>query len=77
MKTLRKCRIALLFGTGSILLQGCPASGLLGGLLDECFGENTISASEYDDLNVLEQLLYEENDCGRYEPVSSVLDDLL
>ena len=77
MKHLRKFRIALLLGTGSILFQGCPVSGLLGGLLDECFGENTISQSAFDDLNVFEQLLYEENDCGRYESRSIVLDDLL
>ncbi len=68
MKMFRRCRIALLLGAGSILLQGCPASGLLGGLFDECFGEGTISASEYDDLNVFEQLLYDETGCGRYEP---------
>ena len=77
MKLLRKSRIPLLLGTGSILFQGCPASGLLGGLLDECFGGNTISQSAFDDLNAFEQLLYEENDCGRYETRSSVLDDLL
>ena len=77
MKMLRKCRIALLFGTGSILLQGCTASGLLGGLIDECFGENTFAERAFDDLNVFEQLLYEENDCGRYEHRSSLLEDLL
>ena len=77
MKPLRKSRIAWLLGTGSILLQGCPVSGLLGGLFDECFGENTISQSAFDDLNAFEQLLYEENDCGRYESRSIVLDDLL
>lgn len=77
MKVFRKCRIALLFGTGSILFQGCPAIALLGGLIDECFGENTISGGAFDDLNVFEQLLYEENDCGRYEPRSSFLEDLL
>ena len=77
MKPLRKSRFALLLGTGSILFQGCPVGGLLGGLLDECLGENTISQSAFDDLNVFEQLLYEENDCGRYESRSIALDDLL
>ncbi len=77
MKMFRKCRITLLLGTGSILLQGCPVSGLLGGLIDECFGGDTISERAFDDLNVFEQLLYEENDCGWYEPRSSSLEDLL
>lgn len=49
---------------GGTVFQGCPAAGLL----NECFGEGTISASEYDDLNVFEQLLYDETGCGRYEP---------
>lgn len=48
---------------GGTAFQGCPASGLL----NECFGEGTISAGEYDDLNVFEQLLYDETGCGRYE----------
>lgn len=52
-----------LLAAGSMLFQGCPVSGLL----DDCFGENTISRSEFDDMNVFEQLLYEENSCGRYE----------
>ncbi len=60
-------RAAMLLCTGTTLLQGCPADSLLGGIFDNCFGEDTISASEFDDLNILEQLLYEENDCGRYE----------
>jgi hypothetical protein len=38
------------------------------GLLNECFGEGTISAGEYEDLNVFEQLLNDETGCGRYEP---------
>lgn len=64
-------------GLGSVVFQGCPVGSLLGGLLSECFGEDTISAGEFDDLNVFERLLYEENDCGRYEPRSGLLDDLL
>ena len=60
-------RAAILLFAGSSLFQGCPAGGLLSGILSDCFGDDTISNSEYDDLNVLEQLLYEENDCGRYE----------
>jgi len=49
------------------MIQECPVESLVGGIFDSCFGEDTISADEYDDLNILEQLLYEENDCGRYE----------
>ena len=60
-------RVATLLCAGSTVIQGCPVSSLLGGAFSNCFGEDTISASEYDDLNILEQLLYEENDCGRYE----------
>ncbi len=69
--------LAMLLGTGSIMFQGCPLGELVGPIVSDCFGEETISQSAYDDLNVLEQLLYEENDCGRYEPVSNVLDDIL
>lgn len=60
-------RAVILLGTGMALFQGCPVGSLLNGVLSDCFGSDTISADEYDDLNVLEQLLYEENDCGRYE----------
>jgi len=52
------------------VIQGCPAGSLLGGAFSNCFDEDTISAGEFDDLNVFEQLLYEENDCGRFEPRS-------
>ncbi|MCO6439340.1 MAG: hypothetical protein J5J06_19800 [Phycisphaerae bacterium] len=58
----RAAATALVFG--GMAFQGCPAAGLL----NECFGEDTISAGEYDDLNVFEQLLYDETGCGRYEP---------
>jgi len=51
----------IILALASFALLGC-------GPVSDCFGEDTISESEYDDLNVLEQLLYEENDCGRYEP---------
>ena len=61
-------------GLGSVVFQGCPFSGLVEGFLSDCFGSDTISRSEYDDLNLLEQLLYEENDCGRYERHSNILD---
>ncbi len=60
---IRRSGPVALLAAGSMLFQGCPFSGLL----DDCFGENTVSESEYDDLNVFEQLLYEENSCGRYE----------
>jgi len=67
MKKHRLGRAAMLLCAGTTMIQGCPVSSLVGGIVDSCFGSNTISASEYDDLNFLEQLLYEENDCGRYE----------
>jgi len=60
-------RVAILLCAGTTVFQGCPAGSLFNGMFVNCFGEDTISASEYDDLNILEQLLYEENDCGRYE----------
>jgi hypothetical protein len=74
---LRSSVLGMLFGTGAVVLEGCLGSGPVGEMVSDCFGENTISPSEYDDLDSWEQLLYEENDCGTYEPVSSVLDDLL
>ncbi len=77
MRMIRRCQVALLLGTGTILFQGCPASGLVAGLISDCLGEDTISERAFDDLNGFEQLLYEENNCGRYEPRSSFLDDLL
>lgn len=67
MKKYRRSRVALLLCAGSTVIQGCPVGSLLGGFLASCFGEDTISAAEYDDLNLIERLLYEENDCGRYE----------
>ena len=63
-------RVAILLCAGSTVIQGCPAGSLLGGIFSNCFGEDTISAADFDDLNVFEQLLYEENDCGRFEPRS-------
>jgi len=63
-------RVAILLGAGSTVIQGCPAGNLLGGIFSNCFGKDTISAGEFDDLNVIERLLYEKNDCGRYEPRS-------
>lgn len=55
---------------GSLFVQACPLTGLV----NNCFGENTISQSEYDDLNFAEQLLYNENSCGRYDRASSFWD---
>lgn len=65
MKLIRKGKSLLVTAlvTGSCLFQSCPFSGLL----DDCFEEDSISESEFDDLNVFEQLLYDENDCGRFE----------
>lgn len=73
MRRIRNSAAAIILALSSMTFSGCPLSDLI----DDCFGEDTISAAEYDDLGVLQQLLYEENDCGRYEPVSSFLNDLL
>ena len=64
--------LATMLGLGSMLFQGCP----FGGLVSDCFGSNTISSSEYDDLNAFERLGYEENECGRYTPRSDWIGDL-
>jgi len=81
MRRTRKLSLFLAAGLTATLFEGCGVSGLAGdlasGLLNDCFGEGTISASEYDDLNVFEQALYEENDCGRYEPASNIAEDIL
>lgn len=63
MRTLGSSAMAAFIGMSSVLFQGCPFSGPL----NDCFGEGTISESEYDDLNIIEQLIYDENSCGRYE----------
>jgi hypothetical protein len=67
MRKKRTRSAAFALCAGFSLLQGCPLDSLLSGILSDCFGEDTISDNEFDDLNVFEQLLYEENDCGRYE----------
>lgn len=72
MRRIRAATLVAMLGFGSILFQSCPVSGLL----NDCYGEDTISSSEYDDLNALEQLLYEENWCGRYTRESNFLGDL-
>ncbi len=71
-KGLRAATLLLTIGLGSFVFQSCPLTGLV----DECFGENTISQSEHEDLNSLERLLYEENSCGRFERRSGTLFDL-
>ena len=71
IRRIRILTMVAMLGTGSLLLQSCP----LGNLLD-CFGEDTISASAYEDLNAFEQLAYEENECGRYDRRSGLLGDL-
>ena len=69
VKGIRTATLLLTFFSSALLFQSCPLTGVL----DECFTEDSISASEYDDLNVAERLLYEENSCGRYEPRSDFL----
>jgi hypothetical protein len=71
-KGLRTATLLLTIVCGSFVLQSCPLTGVL----DECFGENTISQAGYEDLNAVEQLLYEENACGRYERRSGFFADL-
>ena len=71
-KGLRTATLLLMIAYSSFVFQSCPLTGLL----DECYGENTISQSEYEDLNAFEQLLYEENSCDRYERRSGFLSDL-
>jgi hypothetical protein len=56
-------------------LQGCEITDLALGLVDSCVGSDTISESDFDDLNVFEQLGYEENNCGRYAPRDDLLGD--
>ena len=74
MRRTARWSVIVMVGVGSAVFQGCPLGGLLQGFLSDCFGGDTISRSEYEDLNVLERLMYEENDCGRYERHSSILD---
>ena len=71
-KRLRVAAMLLVLGLSSVSIHACPFSGLV----DDCFGENTISQSEYDDLNAVEQLLYEANECGRYDRRSGFFADL-
>ncbi|RMF85316.1 MAG: hypothetical protein D6744_01605 [Planctomycetota bacterium] len=68
----RASMLAVGLALGATVLQSCS----VGGFISDCFGSDTISRSEYDDLNPLERLLYDENDCGRYTRRSNVLDDL-
>jgi hypothetical protein len=74
VKRMRRVTLVGLMGVGATLFAtGCPVTGLVG----DCFSENSISRAEYEDLNDFEQLLYEENWCGRYEPVSDILNPFL
>jgi len=70
MKRIRNTAFATALLLSSMVFQSCPISGLI----DDCLGEETISRSDYEDMGSLEQLLYEENSCGRYEPVSDIFD---
>ncbi len=65
LMAIRSAGLVSLLACSAFLLQSCPL-GNITGLLDDCFDENTISESEFEDMNFFEQLLYEENDCGRY-----------
>ena len=72
MRRVRAATLVVMLGFGSFLFQSCPVSGLL----NDCYGEDTISSSAYEDLNALERLLYEENWCGRYTRHSNFFGDL-
>ena len=67
MRRAKSLLMIAMVGLGSAVFQSCPVDNFLLGYLTDCFGSDTISEDEYDDLNILEQLLWEENDCGRYE----------
>lgn len=54
---------AMMLGLGATMFNGCPLD-----IWEDCFGEDTISRAEYEELGALEQLFYEENDCDRYQP---------
>lgn len=73
MKRIRDLALGTALALSAVVFQGCPLSGILA----DCFDEDTISRQEFEDLNSFEQLLYDENDCGRFEPVSDLLDPLL
>lgn len=66
MRRMKRWSMIAMAGLGSIVFQSCPL-GNIGSFLTDCFDNNTISEREYDDMNSFEQLLYEGNDCGRYE----------
>lgn len=72
VRSVRATMLVITLGCGSFLFQGCP----VGGLLTDCFGSGTISRSEYEDLNALERLMYEENSCGRYTRQSNIFSSL-
>ncbi len=72
----RKTRMVLGLLAGLTVLQ-FPGCGSVGALIDDCFGSGTLSPSEYDDLNFLAQLGYQENGCGRYAPRDSSLGGFL
>ncbi len=71
MSRVRNATMVAMIGAGSFLFQSCP----IGGLVDDCFGDNTISESAFDDMNFFERMAYDENDCGRYERGSGPLSD--
>lgn len=75
MGKMKRWSTVVLASLGSVVFDSCTIS-FVDGLFSGCFGEDSISSSEYDDLNVFEQILYHENDCGRYEPRSGTLDHL-
>lgn len=62
MKRNKVLSAVLALGLGGTLFQGCGI-----GFLSDCAAEGTISGSAFDELTPLEQLLWEENSCGRYE----------
>ncbi len=75
MRRVVRWSVIVVASLGTVVFQSCPL-GFAQGLFSDCFGEDTISERAFEALNVFEQLLYEENDCDRYEPRSSTVNDV-
>ena len=71
MKRIRNYLAAATLAATCTVFQSCPVDSKL---LSDCFSEDSISRSEYEDMNDFEQSLYDRNDCGRYEPANDFAD---
>ncbi len=77
MKRYNRFGYIVLIGSGTVAMQGCPVGAVVEVIASECIGGDSISQNAFDELNIFEQLLYEENSCGRFEPGNGLLSDLL